>query len=282
MQISYQPFIKWVGGKRSLLPQIVPHIPKSFNSYHEPFLGGGAVFFQLVSQGKLQDKKAYLYDLNSELINTYKIVRDAPLDLIKKLREFESNHSKEFYYNIRNLDRKIDFLNLEPIYRAARFIYLNKTCYNGLYRVNRNNQNNVPIGRYKDPKICDSDSILSASKALYGLDLINSSYKEVLNYAKSGDFVYFDPPYFPISKSSNFTAYSKDSFDKNSQIELFETFCSLAQKGVKVLQSNSYSDFIVELYKDFEIIEIFANRSINSKATKRGKISEVLIRSNQI
>lgn len=276
--ISYQPFIKWVGGKRGLLSQIVPLLPKKFNNYFEPFVGGGALFFELYSMGLLKNKNIYLFDINSELINTYIIVRDFPIELIKKLENFKKLHSKEFYYEIRAWDREENFNSLTPLKRAARFIYLNKTCFNGLYRVNSKGQNNVPIGSYKNPNICDINVILSASKALQNVHILNTSYKDVLRYASANDLVYFDPPYYPLTQTANFTSYSENEFLDKEQIELFKVFKELSDRKCRVFHSNSDTEFIKNLYKDYEIVKILANRFINSKSEGRGKISEVLVR----
>ena len=278
---TFQPFVKWVGGKRGLLSQIIPLLPEKFNNYFEPFVGGGALFFELYSKGLFKNKEVFLFDINSELINAYNVVKKYPTKLINELETFKQNHSKEFYYEIRAWDRENDFLQRSDIQRASRFIYLNKTCFNGLYRVNKNNQNNVPIGSYKNPNICDYEVILSASRALKNVNILNVSYKEVLKYASKDDLVYFDPPYFPLTQTASFTSYSEFEFLEKEQIELYEVFKSLSEKGCKVLHSNSDTEFIKDLYKDFEIKEIFANRFINSKGSERGKISEIVIR-NQI
>jgi len=272
-----QPFVKWVGGKRGLLSQITPLLPKKFNNYFEPFVGGGALFFELQKQGKLEGKKVYLFDINSELVNAYNIVKRFPEELILKLTEFKEKHSKEFYYEVRAWDREDNFLDLDEVTRATRFIYLNKTCFNGLYRVNRKNQNNVPMGSYKNPNICDSDIIYSASYALQNATILNTSYKEVLNYASKDDLVYFDPPYYPLNSTSSFTSYSEFEFLDKEQKELFEVFCELDKKECYVVHSNSDTEFINELYKDYNIKNIQANRFINSKSSGRGKISEKLI-----
>ena len=273
-----QPFVKWVGGKRGLLPQITPLLPKEFNNYFEPFVGGGALFFELQKQGKLDGKKVYLFDINSELINTYQVVKSSPSELIKKLLEFKEKHSKEFYYDVRVWDRKENFLELDNITRASRFIYLNKTCFNGLYRVNKKNQNNVPMGSYKNPKICDVDTIYSASYALQNVTILNTSYKDILQYASKGDLVYFDPPYYPLTPTASFTSYSEFEFLDREQEELFEVFCELDKKDALVIHSNSDTKFINELYKEYAIEKIQANRFINSKGSERGKISENLIK----
>jgi len=276
-----QPFIKWVGGKRGLLSQIVPLLPKEFNHYFEPFLGGGALFFELYEQGCLDGKKIYLFDINSELINAYDMVKEHPTKLIETLSQFKEKHSKEFYYEVRAWDREENFLERDNIERASRFIYLNKTCFNGLYRVNRKNQNNVPMGSYKNPNICDSDAIYSASYALQNATILNASYQEVLKYASKDDLVYFDPPYYPLNPTSSFTSYSEFEFLDREQKELFEVFCALDKKGTFIVHSNSDTPFINKLYQKFDIQNIQANRFINSKSSGRGKISEVLIRSEQ-
>ena len=272
-----QPFVKWVGGKRGLLSQIIPLLPQKFNNYFEPFIGGGALFFELQKQGKLDGKKVYLFDINSELINAYNMVKESPEELISKLSEFKEQHSKEFYYEVRAWDREENFLKLDDITRASRFVYLNKTCFNGLYRVNRKNQNNVPIGSYKNPNICDSDIIYSASYALQNATILNASYKDVLKYATKDDLVYFDPPYYPLNPTSSFTSYSEFEFLDREQEELFEVFCELDKKGALVVHSNSDTEFINALYKEYTIEKIQANRFINSKSSGRGKISEVLV-----
>lgn len=278
---QYQPFIKWVGGKRGLLEQILPLFPRGFNDYYEPFVGGGAVFFELFSRGLLKNKKVILSDINSELVNTYNVIKNNPFDLIAKLEEYKEQHSKEFYYQIRELDRKEDFKNLSSIEKATRFIYLNKTCFNGLYRVNKKGYFNTPIGSYKNPNIADRDVILSASEALQNVTIKHQSFKEVLKEAKKDDLVYFDPPYYPLNNTSNFTSYDSNCFLEDEQFELFEVFDKLSDIGVKVVQSNSDTEFIKDLYKNYDIKIVSANRFINSKSNGRGKITEVLIRSKE-
>ncbi|ADG94634.1 DNA adenine methylase [Arcobacter nitrofigilis DSM 7299] len=276
--IETQPFVKWVGGKRGLLSQIFEHIDTKFNNYFEPFVGGGALFFELYNRGLLYDKEIYLFDINAELINTYNIVKNNPYELIEQLKEFKDKHSKEFYYEIRAWDREESFFERTNIERAARFIYLNKTCFNGLYRVNRKNQHNVPIGNYKNPNICDEKVILNSSKALQNAHILNVSYKNVLEYAKKDDLVYFDPPYYPLNDTSSFTSYSEFEFLKKEQEELKEVYDKLVHMNCQVLHSNSDTEYIKNLYKEYQINEILANRFINSKSNGRGKISEVLIK----
>lgn len=260
-----RPFLKWAGGKSRLLPQYVPYFPKSFKAYYEPFLGGGALFFHLLPQ------RAVLRDVNAELINAYCSVRDDVVRLIELLQHHALNHDQSYYYEMRSRQ----FTN--NLERAARFIYLNKTCYNGLYRENSRGQFNVPIGRYKNPQICPEKLLLSASDHLRNARIEAGNFDLVLHEADAGDWVYFDPPYYPISATSNFTAYSRYAFGEAEQIRLRDTFAKLAYQGVKVMLSNSDCDFIRELYRDFSMFPIAANRVINSHADKRGKISELLI-----
>ena len=275
---QYQPFVKWVGGKRGLLEQIIPLFPEEFNNYYEPFVGGGAVFFELFSKGLLKDKRVVLSDINKELINSYNIIKNSPFELISKLEEYKKLHSKEFYYQIRELDRKDNYDKLPDLEKAVRFIYLNKTCFNGLYRVNKKGYFNTPIGSYKNPNIADRDVILSASEALQNVEIIQQSFKEIIHYAQKGDLVYFDPPYYPLNKTSNFTSYDSNSFLEKEQFELFEVFDTLVKRGAKVVESNSNTKFIKELYKGYNIEIVNANRFINSKPHKRGIIKEILIK----
>ena len=276
---KYQPFIKWVGGKRGLLKQLLPLFPKEFKNYHEPFLGGGAVFFELYSMGYLKDKKIHLSDINSELINTYNVVKNNPIDLISNLEIYKKKHSKDFYYEMRALDREDGFIKTSELERATRFIYLNKTCFNGLYRVNKKGYFNTPIGSYKNPNIADKDTILSASSALQNAIITNQSFVKVIEDSNEDDLVYFDPPYYPLNATSNFTAYDSNCFLEDAQFELFEVFNTLSDNEVKVLHSNSDTDFIKNLYKKYNINLVTANRFINSKSNGRGKINELLIRS---
>ena len=275
---SYQPFIKWVGGKRGLLEQILPLLPKNFKDYHEPFLGGGALFFELYSKGLLKDKNIYLSDINAELINAYSVVKNSPYELIDSLKEYKAKHSKEFYYQIRELDRLDNYNTLSNLEKATRFIYLNKTCFNGLYRVNKKGYFNTPIGSYKNPNIADEDTLLNASKALQNATINVQPFEDVLNYAKKDDLVYFDPPYYPLNETSNFTSYDSNCFLEDKQRELHQVFNKLSKYGVNVVLSNSDTVFIKELYKNFDINIVNANRFINSKSSGRGKIAEVLIR----
>lgn len=273
--MALKPFLKYPGGKGKLVNFLAQFIPKNYTTYYECFVGGGANFFYL------QPEKAIINDINSEVINCYKIIRDQPEKLIELCQIHKSKHNQEYYYLIRNLDRHQYFSGLLPVIRAARFLYLNKTCYNGLVRFNKSMQFNSPIGAYKDPTIIEPDFIREVSEYLNnpGIQIEEGDFSESLKTASSGSFGYLDPPYKPISKSSSFVGYSKQGFKDENQIEIKQVCDRLIDRGVQILISNSASDFIYELYQDsrYEIIEIEANRSINSKAGKRGKIKELLI-----
>lgn len=269
-----RPFLKWAGGKARLIQQYIPYFPTYFKTYYEPFLGGGSVFFYLHER---QAAKAFLTDINAELITTYRCVRDDVEKLIDLLKEHQLQHSKDYYYRIRTT------IESTELKKAARLIYLNKTCFNGLYRENSKGEFNVPMGRYKKPNICDLSNLRLASVALQSAEIEIRSFEKVLNNASnSEDFVYFDPPYYPVSTTSNFTSYSRYAFNENEQYRLRDVFVELAQRGVKVMLSNSDTSFIRNLYKDFNIHTILARRAINSNAKKRGKINELLVTSYSI
>ena len=276
---NIKPFVKWAGGKNGLINSLISFIPKNFNSYFEPFVGGGALFFYLKNLNILNSKKIYLNDKNTELINAYKQIKINPNKLLEELEILKNNHSKEYFYKIRNLDRDFDFYSLSEVFRAARFIYLNKTCFNGLCRYNAKGNFNTPMGSYKNPKIYDKDLIFSVHEVLKNVSITNKDFEVVSLKAKKGDFIYFDPPYYPLNKTSSFVSYT-DNFSANEQIRLYKLFKMLDSEGIKVLQSNSNTDFIKELYKDFEIIEVISKRAINCKGDKRGKITELIIRGN--
>ena len=266
------PFLKWVGGKRQLMPAIKELIPKNYSNYYEPFIGGGAVLFNL------QPKKAVINDFNKELINVYKTIKENPEELISDLKTHKNE--SDYFYDLRALDREENFENLSNIKRASRVIYLNKTCYNGLYRVNNSGEFNSPFGRYKNPNIINETTIKAVSKYLNTNDItiLNRDFEEALKEIKKGSFVYFDPPYYPVSASSNFTGYVQGGFDMYEQVRLKDLCDKLDKEGVKFLLSNSATQFIEDLYKDYKISYVKANRSINSNGKKRGEIDEVLIR----
>ena len=271
------PVLKWVGGKRQLLPEIRKRIPKIYKVYYEPFLGGGAVLFDL------QPKKAIVNDLNSELINVYKTIKSFPTELVEELRKFSND--EETFYNIRNIDRdKTKYQELSNIQKAARIIYLNKTCFNGLYRVNNAGEFNSPFGRYKNPNIVNDKTIYAVSKYFNTADITfkNGDFEECIKEIQKDSFVYLDPPYDPISKTSNFTGYNQGGFSDEEQIRIKNMCDRLNENGIKFLLSNSATPFIKELYKDYIIDIVSAKRSVNSKADKRGEIEEVLIRNYDI
>jgi DNA adenine methylase len=275
---SLRPFLKWAGGKSQLISQYISYFPQSFATYYEPFLGGGAVFFYLYgaakNSGSLKKFPAVLTDINPELVNVYCCVRYRVEELIELLAQHQANHDRDYYYWVRAR------LTGTPVEMAARLIYLNKTCFNGLYRENSKGEFNVPMGKYKNPTICHAELLRVVSDSLQSVKIEVRPFDAVLDFAKTGeDFVYFDPPYHPLSNTSNFTSYSRSSFNEKDQIRLRDTFAELARRGVKVMLSNSDCLFIRELYQDFHIYEILAARAINSKAEKRGKITELLVTS---
>jgi len=264
------PFLKWAGGKRQLISQMDKFFPKNFNKYVEPFIGGGAVFFHLLPNNSI------ISDNNPDLINCYKVIKEDVEDLIISLKKHK--YEKNYYYEIRALDRDCKkFAELSDVDKASRSIYLNKSGYNGLYRVNNKGLFNVPFGRHNNPKICDEKNLRNVSQILKNVEIFMGSFEICLDYAKKDDFVYLDPPYFPLSDTALFTSYTKRSFDKSSQIRLFEVFKELNRRGCNLMLSNSYSEFILDLYKDFKIITLKAKRNINSNSQKRGLIKEVLI-----
>jgi DNA adenine methylase len=262
-----RPFIKWAGGKRQLLPSLLQHVPTNPATYFEPFIGGGALFFAL------RPRRAVLADVNRRLIRTYRGVKNNVAEVIRLLRSYP--HEPEFFYRFReeNID---DGTDAEV---AAWFIYLNKTGFNGLYRVNRGNRFNVPFGRYANPNICDDATLHACSEALAETDLLGEDFETVVAKAKRGDFVYFDPPYVPLSTTSSFTSYTPGGFGESEQVRLRDTARRLKERGVGVVLSNSAAPSVRKLYADgFDLIEVSATRLVNSKATARGAIVELLIK----
>lgn len=264
------PIVKWVGGKRQLMFELLKNMPKSYNRYFEPFIGGGALFFEL------QPDNAYISDMNEELINLYSVVRDSVNELIEDL----SKHvvSKEYFLEIRNLDRTEKYSKLSNVERASRFIYLNRTCFNGMYRVNSKGEFNVPFGNYKNPRIIDENNLLNCSELLKKTEIKCADFSEILNKVQKSDFVYFDPPYVPLNETSSFTSYTKDGFDIDMQFKLRDVCDELDSMGVKFMLSNSDTKLVNDLYANYEINKVFASRQINANADGRGKITEVLVR----
>lgn len=268
-----QPFVKWVGGKRQLLSDIKMNMPKlnKSNTYYEPFVGGGAVFL------KLQHNKAVINDYNDELINTYKVIKNNVEDLIEDLKTHDNVPS--YFYDIREKDRSLEFVAWSNVKRASRFIYLNKTCYNGMYRVNQQGFFNTPFGRYKNPNIVNEHVLREVSLYLNENDILikTGDFYDAVVDAKRNDFVYFDPPYQPLSTTSNFTGYTAGGFDESQQIRLKMLCDDLNNKNVKFMVSNSNVAFIRELYDEYDIKVVNARRAINSNGQKRGNVEEVLI-----
>lgn len=268
------PFLKWVGGKRQLMPSIVDLLPKNIKelNYIEPFIGGGAVLFHL------QPKNAIINDFNEELINVYNVIKNNLNELIIDLKNHENN--ADYFYQIRSLDRTDEFRNLTSIQRASRIIYLNKTCFNGLYRVNNAGEFNAPFGRYKNPNIVNEPTLKAVNKYLNSNNVIlrSGDYADILAEINENSFVYLDPPYHPISESSNFTGYVQGGWNMFDQIRLREFCDQLNERGVKFLLSNSSAPLIKDQYGNYKITTVKANRAINSNGADRGEIDEVLIR----
>ncbi|MGK7942161.1 MAG: DNA adenine methylase [Crocosphaera sp.] len=297
--INPSPVLKWAGGKTQLLPEIQQYYPQQLKqgkikTYVEPFFGGGAVFFHIYSQFKIE--KAYLFDNNAELVVLYKIIQNNVENLIEELSILEKKYlilnteeRKEFYYKIRDAyntyDKNIDAnkYKKEWVTRAAYTVFLNKTCFNGLYRVNRKGYFNVPMGRYKNPKILNESNLIAVNKAFKIAEIKNIDFAEVINYADESTFIYYDPPYRPISETANFNAYSSLDFNDDEQRRLRDVFVVASHQGA--LQTLSNSDptnyiedpFFDDLYHDFTIHRILASRMINSKGNNRGKIREILV-----
>ncbi|MCG8541550.1 MAG: DNA adenine methylase [Clostridia bacterium] len=267
------PILKWVGGKRQLLPEIRKYVPKKITTYCEPFVGGGAALFDI------QPEKAIINDINSELINLYEVIRDDVDLLISDLKKHKNEQA--YFYKVREMDRDSDvYNNMTKIERASRIHYLNKTCYNGLFRVNQAGQFNSPFGRYNNPNITNEITLKAVSKYFNDANITFKcgDFEKSIKGIREGSFVYFDPPYDPVSDSSNFTGYAKGGFDRSEQVRLKKLCDKLNNRGIKVLLSNSATDFIMDLYKDYNIEIIKAKRAINSNGKKRGEVDEVLMR----
>lgn len=267
------PVVKWVGGKRQLLSKIEPLFPKRYTTYCEPFVGGGAVLFSK------QPRHAVVNDLNKDLITTYLVIRDDVRTLIELLKQYEN--TADYFYKVRDLDRdKEQYSQLSSVEKAARLLYLNKTCYNGLFRVNSSGEFNSPFGNYKNPNIVNEPVLLAVNKYFCNNDIAfySEDFASTLKRIKRGAFVYLDPPYDPVSDTSSFTGYNKGGFDRKEQIRLKNCCDELSANGIKFMLSNSSTDFIKELYNNYNITTVNANRAINSNGQKRGKVEEVIIR----
>jgi DNA adenine methylase len=271
----FRPILKWAGGKSRLVARILPRLPEQIQTYYEPFVGGGAVFFALASRGRF--KRAVLADLNQDLIDVYKGVQADVSSVIRLLEEYRQRHNRETYYETRQLDPR----TLELAERAARLIYLNKTGYNGLYRVNRAGQFNVPFGRYDKPNICDEGRLRAAAEALRrrGVSIKVADFESISRKAKPGDAVYFDPPYVPLSKTANFTGYHSAVFGPEEHRRLAAAFQDLTLRQVAAVLSNSDAKSTRLLYKrsGVEIERVLVTRPINSKSSARGDVGELLV-----
>ncbi|MBC7883202.1 MAG: DNA adenine methylase [Anaerolineae bacterium] len=268
-----RPFLKWAGGKGQILPQLKMYLPQISNTYFEPFIGAGALFLNL------QNKKCVIGDTNEELLNCYQVLRDNVEELIQALEIHKQKNTEEYFYQIRLMDRDNGFKFMSDVERAARIIFLNKTCFNGLFRVNAQGQFNVPYGRYTNPNICDSVVLRAVASYLVGNDIqiIHGDFETTLSQATKNDFIYFDPPYDPVSSTASFTGYDVNGFGKNEQLRLKQYFDELHRRECKVMLSNAATDFIRNLYQDYNQVIISANRAINSKADRRGAVDEILV-----
>ena len=270
-----KPFLKWAGGKWSLAPRIRELLPFDIErrTYREPFVGGGAMYFYLVRNAR--PKKAFLSDALGDLICTYRVVREETDDLVRHLTALNASHSEETFYRVRK--RFNTELGASQVERAAWLIYLNKTCFNGLFRTNRDGEFNVPLGRFKKPAILDEPRLRAAAEALHGANLTNAPFEHLEKVAKKGDVIYFDPPYVPLSKTANFAAYADGVFSLYDQERLATLFRTLDKRGCLLALSNSDTPEVRDLYAGFQIEKIVAHRSISSKATERKPVGEVLV-----
>ncbi|TVX24167.1 DNA adenine methylase [Streptococcus pneumoniae] len=272
-KVTLQPFTKWTGGKRQLLPVIRELMPKTYNRYFEPFVGGGALFFDLAP------KDAVINDFNAELINCYQQIKDNPQELIEILKVHQEYNSKEYYLDLRSADRDERIDMMSEVQRAARILYMLRVNFNGLYRVNSKNQFNVPYGRYKNPKIVDEELISAISVYLNNnqLEIKVGDFEKAIVDVRTGDFVYFDPPYIPLSETSAFTSYTHEGFSFADQVRLRDVFKRLSDTGAYVMLSNSSSALVEELYKDSNIYYVEDTRNNGEKTASRGKISDIIV-----
>lgn len=268
-----QPFTKWTGGKRKLIPKLKELMPETYGNYYEPFIGGGALFFELCP------RVAIINDFNEELINCYIQIKENPIKLIEILKIHKEKNSKEYYLEIRGLDRTDKFKELSKVERAARIMYMLRVDFNGLYRVNSKNQFNVPYGNYANPKIVDEELINNISNYLntYDITMTSGDFEDSVSTVKEGDFVYFDPPYIPLNETSSFTSYTHEGFSYEDQVRLRNIVRRLTEKGVKVMVSNSSSKLTIDLYEEFNIHYVEVSRTNGAKSSSRGIIKEVII-----
>ena len=273
---NVKPIIKWAGGKRQILPYLIENLPNNWDRYFEPFVGGGALLIELYKKNLI--KSAVISDINIDIYNLYLSIKEKPKELIEKIKTLPFRNNSKDYYEARRLFNENKIINVPDLNRASLFIYLNRHCYNGLYRLNSKGEFNAPFGRYNNPSMPTEENIWELNKLFKKIIILNDDFEIVVINARKGDFVYFDPPYMPLSKTSNFTDYTSEGFDENGQIRLFNVCKKLNSLGVNFMLSNSNSEFIRNLYKDFNIISIPAKRNINSKASLRGEIEELIIK----
>lgn len=265
------PFIKWAGGKTKIASKILEKLPDQCNTYYEPFVGGGAVFIKMAIANRF--KKAVINDKNPELINAWNVIKNDVDSLLLELFNDKYTYNKESYLNIRS----IDVNTLDPVQNAARFIYLNKTCFNGLYRVNKSGKFNTPFGKYDNPQICDSTNLVTLNGLLQKVEIRSDDFDFVRKKAKPGDAVYFDPPYIPISKTSSFSSYTNDGFGMGDHVSLCSLFKKLSSKGVSVVLSNSLCKESLDLYDDFVVEEVLGKRSIGGSRDSRNPVKEIIV-----
>lgn len=295
MSEKIRPFVKWAGGKGSLIPQINNFYPYELKNgiierYIEPFVGGGAVLIDILQKYDVQE--AYAFDINIDLINSYNVIKNNVEDLITNLKQMETEYlqleqeeRKNYFYNKRDEYNNYRLEGIEQnIQRAAQFIYLNRTCFNGLYRVNKAGKFNVPMGNYKNPTICDEENLRNLSELIQNVQFQYGDYRRSMEYVTENTFVYFDPPYRPLNVTSGFTSYTKEDFNDDNQRELAEFYRELNEQNAKLMLSNSNpkntnkeDTFFDNIYQGFNIDEIYASRMINANSKGRGKISEILV-----
>jgi DNA adenine methylase len=269
--LPLKPFLKWAGGKRQLLSEIRQYVPSDFNVFYEPFVGAGAVLFDL------QPNRAVINDINTELVNAYRVIKDNVDELIGTLSGHKND--EEYYYAIRNIDRSPEYKSWSNVERTSRLIFINKTCFNGLFRTNSRGQWNVPFGRYTNPRVLNEEGLKAISRYMNenNITMLNTDFEDALTTAGKRDFVYLDPPYDPISVTSSFTSYHMGGFDRDEQKRLKETVDDLTRRGCLVMLSNSNTEYVRELYKEYNVVTTTATRAINSNASKRGRVEEVLV-----
>ncbi|MGP6221085.1 DNA adenine methylase [Caldiplasma sukawensis] len=269
--IKCKPIVKWAGGKRQILKTLIMNVPEKFNRYYEPFVGGAALFIELCSLNKI--KRAKISDINPDLYNLYMVIKEKHDDLIIELDNMEFLNTSDYYYRMRNAFNSTE----DPVKKSAILLYLNGHCYNGLFRVNSSGNFNVPFGKYSKVEKPSAENIRKLSEFLSSTEIINADFENSVNDAEEHDFVYFDPPYMPINKTAYFTDYTNKGFNIKDQERLAKKFKELSEKGVYVMETNSNTELIKEIYKEFSMITVSARRNINSDKNRRGNVEELII-----